>query len=319
MKKAKKTGFAGGMLLVFAALTGSRAALAATPSDAASLTYHVAQVDGVGVFYREAGPPSAPTIVLLHGYPSSSRQYAGLIPLLATRYHVIAPDYPGFGQSEAPPPARYGYTFDHLAQTTSALLDQLKVDRYTLFVQDYGGPVGFRIMEAHPERLRALVVQNANAYQEGLGKNWQTIAKYWADRDAHPEVLDSFTGPELTRNRHLINSPHPERYDPDMWLGEDAFLARPGEREIQGDLIYDYRNNVAAYPRWQAWLRAHRPPTLVMWGRYDPSFITPGALAYRHDLPDAEIHVLDAGHFATEEKLDEIARLTLAFLDRQKD
>ncbi|WP_186162996.1 alpha/beta fold hydrolase [Burkholderia gladioli] len=314
-----------GAMLAAGALAGvlgtsaASAEPATTPSDASTTTYHRAEVDGVGVFYREAGPKDAPVVVMLHGYPSSSKQYASLIPLLATRYHVIAPDYPGFGESDAPPPSRYTYTFDHLAETTNALLEQLKLGRYTLLMQDYGGPVGFRIAEAHPERVRALVIQNANAYQEGLGKNWQAIAGYWADRDAHPEVLDNFTSFVLTRNRHIIGSPHPERYDPQAWLDEYAFLSKPGEREIQGDLIYDYRNNVAAYPRWQAWLREHRPPALVMWGRYDPSFLVPGALAYRRDLPDAQIHVLDAGHFATDEQVDRIAQLTLAFLDTLKD
>ena len=286
-------------------------------SDSSTTTYHRAQVEGVGVFYREAGSPDAPTIVLLHGYPSSSRQYASLIPLLATRYHVIAPDYVGFGQSDAPPPSRYTYTFDHLAHTTSALLDQLNIDKYALYVQDYGGPVGFRIMEAHPERITALAIQNANAYEEGLGKNWANIAKYWNDRAAHPEVIDMFTGLELTKQRHIADSPHPERYDPQTWLDEYAFLSRPGNRAIQSDLLYDYRTNVASYPRWQAWLRAHQPPTLVMWGRYDRSFITPGALAYKRDVPNAEIHVLEAGHFATEEQVDEIARLMLNFLDKE--
>lgn len=305
------------IIVAVSALIGARSASAVpVQSTSETTTYHVAQVDGVGVFYREAGPKDAPTIVLLHGYPASSRQYASLIPLLATHYHVIAPDYPGFGESDAPPPSQYTYTFDHLAQTVSGLLDQLKIDRYALYLQDYGGPVGFRIMEAHPERIRALVIQNANAYKEGLGKNWLTIARYWADPAAHPEVIDYFTSLELTKQRHIVNSPNLERYDPQVWLDEYAFLSKPGEREIQGRLLYDYRTNIASYPRWQEWMRAHQPPTLILWGRYDPSFITPGALAYQHDLPNAEVDVLDAGHFATEEKVDEIASDTLAFLGR---
>jgi pimeloyl-ACP methyl ester carboxylesterase len=286
------------------------------PSDSSTITYHRVQVNGIGVFYREAGPKDAPVLVLLHGYPSSSRMFDTLIPLLAGRYHLIAPDYVGFGQSDAPPSTRYTYTFDHLAETTNALLEQLKINRYALFLQDYGGPVGFRIMVAHPERVRALIIQNANAYNEGLGAKWTGIAKYWADRAAHPEQVDAFTGFEGTKLRHIANSPHPERYNPDTWTDEYAFLSRPGERDIQADLLYDYRTNVASYPAWQAWLREHQPPTLVMWGRYDPSFIVPGAEAYKRDLPHAELHLLDAGHFAADEQVDQMAQLTLDFLQR---
>jgi pimeloyl-ACP methyl ester carboxylesterase len=291
---------------------------AATPqqSTSATITYHRAQVGGVGIFYREAGPKEAPTIVLLHGYPSSSRMFDTLIPLLATHYHLIAPDYPGFGQSDALPPSRYTYTFDHLAETTDALLEQLKIDRYALYLQDYGGPVGFRIMMKHPERISALVIQNANAYVEGLGKKWTGIAKYWADPTAHPEVVDAFTSLEGTKQRHIAGSPNPERYNPDTWLDEYAFLSKPGEREIQATLLYDYQTNVASYPKWQAWLRLHKPATLVIWGRYDPSFIVPGGEAYKRDLPDAEVHLLDAGHFALDEKVDEIAHLMIDFLGR---
>jgi pimeloyl-ACP methyl ester carboxylesterase len=287
------------------------------PSVSATTTYHRALVDGVSVFYREAGPKGAPTIVLLHGYPSSSRMFDAIIPLLATRYHLIAPDYPGFGQSEAPTPSHYRYTFDHLAATVGALLEQLRISRYVLFLQDYGGPVGFRMALAHPGRLAALIIQNANAYEEGLGAKWAGIAEYWKDPDGHPEQLDAFVSFEGTRYRHLANSPNPERYNPDTWTDEYQFLSRPGAREIQGRLLHDYQTNVASYPKWQAWLREYRPPTLVVWGRYDPSFIAAGAEAYRRDVPDAEIHLLDAGHFALDERLDEIATLTLAFLKRQ--
>jgi pimeloyl-ACP methyl ester carboxylesterase len=285
-------------------------------SNSETITYQHEEIEGVGVFYREAGPRGAPTIVLLHGYPSSSRQYAALIPLLAGRFHVIALDYPGFGESDTPSRSQYAYTFDHLAETTNALLERLGINSYTFYLQDFGGPIGFRIMEAHPERLQALIIQNANTYEEGLGANWAVIAQYWADRSAHREIADNFTSLELTKQRHLAGSPHPERYDPEAWLIEYAFLARPETREIMADLLYDYQTNVASYPRWQKWLRTHKPPTLVMWGRYDPSFITPGAEAYRRDVPGAEVHVLDAGHFALDEKLDEVAALMLEFLDR---
>ncbi|WP_192649619.1 alpha/beta fold hydrolase [Sphingopyxis sp. OAS728] len=288
------------------------AALASSP-----VTYQRVDVDGVGIFYREAGPKDAPVVVLLHGYPSSSRMYEPLLHRLSGRYRLIAPDYPGFGHSDAPPPGQYIYTFDRLAATTDAFLKQLKIDRYTLFLQDYGGPVGFRIAMKNPDKVQAIIVQNANAYSEGLGAKWTAIADYWADRALHGDQVDKFVSLEGARQRHIGLSPNPERYDPDSWTDEYAFLSRPGQRQIQADLLYDYRTNVAAYPAWQAWLREHRPPLLVMWGRYDPSFIVPGAEAYARDVPGAEIHLLDAGHFALDEKADEVASLTLDFLDRR--
>jgi len=231
-------------------------------STSATTTYRRVMVDGVGVFYREAGPKDAPTIVLLHGFPSSSREFDTLIPLLAMRYHLIAPDFPGFGQSEAPPPSSYAYTFDNLAKTTNALLEQLRINKYVFYLHDYGGPVAFRIMPAHPERLHALIIQNANAYTEGLGGKWAGIAQYWADPTAHPEVFDAFVSLTATEQRHTLGTSHPERYNPDTWMDEYAHLSRPGQREIQAALLYDYRTNVASYPAWQAWLRQRKPPTL---------------------------------------------------------
>jgi pimeloyl-ACP methyl ester carboxylesterase len=281
-------------------------------SNSATTTYHRVTVDDIGVFYREAGPKDAPTIVPLHGFPSSSREFDTLVPLLATRYHMIAPDFPGFGQSDAPPPSSYAYTFDHLAETTNHLLAQLKISRCAFFLHDYGGPVGFRIMLAHPELMQALIIQNANVYKEGLGAKWAGIAQYWADPKAHPEVFDTFMSFAATEQRHTLGTSHPDRYNPDTWTDEYARLSKPGQDEIQAALLYDYRTNVASYRAWQAWLREHKPP--VVWGRNDPSFIAPGAEAFKRDLPDAEIHLLDAGHFALDEKNDEIANLTLAFL-----
>jgi len=296
------------------ALAGSIAIASPVPSTTATTTYHRTEVDGVGIFYREAGPKDAPTIVLLPGFPSSSRYYEMLIPLLATRYHVVAPDYPAFGQSDAPSPALYNYTFAHLAETIEALLKQLKINRYTLYLFDYGAPIGYRIILAHPERLHALIIQNGNAYEAGLGPKWAAMAKFWADPKAHPEVVDNFLSFEATKQRHLAGTSHPEAYDPESWAEEFAHLSRPGQREIQADLLYDYRTNIAAYSAWQAWLRQHQPPTLIVWGANDPSFIGAGATAYRADLPNAEIHLLDAGHFALEEKNDEIANLILQFM-----
>ena len=288
-------------------------------STTATTTYHRVQVDGVEIFYREAGPRDAPTIVLLHGFPSSSRGFDTLIPLLATRYHLIAPDFPGFGQSDAPPPSSYTYSFDHLAETIGNFLKMLKVTDYTIFLHDYGAPVGFRVILAQPERVRALIIQNGNAYNAGLGVKWTKIAEYWADPKAHPEVVDAFLSLEATKQRHIAGTAHPERYNPDTWTDEYAHLSRSGQREIQTELLYDYRTNVASYPKWQAWLREHKPPTLVVWGANDPSFIAAGAEAFRHDLPDAEIHLLDAGHFAMDEKNDEIAALILNFMAQQPE
>ena len=286
------------------------------PSTNASTTYHRVQVEGVGIFYREAGPANAPTIVLLHGFPSSSREFDRLIPLLATQYHLIAPDYPGFGLSDAPPPATYTYTFDHLARTISDLLERMKVENYTMYLHDYGAPIGLRIILAHPDRLHALIIQNGNIYKAGLGAKWSTIAGFWADPKTHPGVLNAFLSFNATKERHIAGASHLDHYDPDSWIDEYANLSRPGQREIQGDLIYDYRTNVASYPKWQAWLRDHQPPTLVVWGEHDPSFIAPGAAAFKRDLPNAEIHLLDAGHFALDEKTDEIANLILQFMTK---
>ncbi len=282
----------------------------------ATTTYRRVQVDGVGIFYREAGPRDAPAIVLLHGFPSSSRAFDTLIPLLAPHYHLIAPDFPGFGHSDAPPPERYAYTFDRLAQTIDRFLESLDVDRYTLYLHDYGAPVCLRIMLMHPQRLHALIIQNGNVYEEGLGSKWTQIAEYWADPDAHPEVIEAFLSFEATERRHTAGTSHPERYNPDTWTDEFAHLSKPGQREIQTALLYDYRTNVASYPKWQAWLRENRPPTLVAWGANDPSFTAPGARAFKRDLPYAEIHLLDAGHFALDEKTDEVARLILEFMAR---
>lgn len=301
----------------FAAAMVTMAHSASLESTSATTTYHRIAVDGVDIFYREAGAGSAPTLVLLHGFPSSSREFDSLIPLLAVRYHVVAPDFPGFGQSEAPAPSSYAYTFDHLAATTTRFLEQLGLERYSLYLHDYGGPVGFRMMQLHPERLRALIVQNANAYQEGLGAKWSGIANYWADRAAHPEIFEAFVSRAATEQRHTLGTSRLERYNPDTWTDEFSFLSRPGQREIQAELLYDYRINVASYPAWQAWLRAHKPPTLVVWGRNDPSFIAAGAESFKRDLPDAEIHLLDAGHFALDERNDEIAGLILRFMDKQ--
>jgi pimeloyl-ACP methyl ester carboxylesterase len=281
------------------------------------ITYRSRTIDGHAVFYREAGDPDDPAILLLHGFPSSSRMWEPLMPALAERYHVIAPDYLGFGHSDAPAPGAFSYTFDNLAAIITKLTQALGLTRYILAMQDYGGPVGFRLALAHPEQVRALILQNAAAYDDALGPLWDARKAYWADPTAHVATLKAnFLSFEATRHRHIGASPHPERYDPDSWTDEFAFLSRPGQADIQAALFYDYRTNVAAYPSWQAWMRQHRPPTLVTWGRYDPSFERAGAEAFRRDLPDAEIHLLDAGHFPMDEAASAITTLTTRFLAR---
>lgn len=286
-------------------------------STRASISYHKVSVDGVQIFYREAGPKDAPTILFLHGFPTSSRMFDPLIPLLADRYHVIAPDYPGFGNSDAPSPAKFDYTFDHLAAVVGDFTDVLGLKSYVLFMQDYGGPIGFRLALAHPERVNALIIQNAVAHEEGLGPLWEVRRKYWKDRKTYEaDLIKNFLSLEATRDRHVGSSPHVERYDPDTWQSEYVFLTSPDQQEIQTELVYDYRTNVASYPKWQKWLREKQPPTLVVWGKYDPSFTPAGATAYQRDVPGAEVHLLDAGHFALDEACDEIAILTRTFLER---
>ncbi|UNK49861.1 alpha/beta hydrolase [Lysobacter sp. S4-A87] len=279
-------------------------------------SYQTMMVDGVRIFYREAGQANPSTIVLLHGFPSSSRQFDVLIPLLAPYYHVVAPDYPGFGHSDSPPPSSYEYTFDHLSESVDRFLEMKGIDRCTFYLHDYGGPVGFRVILARPQRVQAIVVQNANAYEEGLGAKWAAIREYWRDPESHPEVVDAFLSRESTEQRHTLGTSYRERYNPDAWTDESAHLSKPGQREIQGLLLYDYRTNVASYPVWQAWLRKQQPSALVIWGKNDPSFIAAGADAYKRDLPGGEFHLLDAGHFALDEKVDEVSLLMLSFLDR---
>ena len=279
--------------------------------------YRTVMVDGLSIFYREAGRPDAPTLLLLHGFPSSSRMYEPLLTRLSAYYHLVAPDYPGFGHSDAPGAKAFSYTFDHIAQVMAHFTEALGLDRYALYMQDYGGPVGFRLAIAHPERVQALIIQNAVAHDEGLGPLWQKRREFWADRAANEAGLRAnFFSFAATKQRHIGSNPNPETLDPDRWTDEFAFLSRPGEADIQIDLFYDYRTNVTSYPTWGAWLRLHQPPTLIIWGKYDPSFLVAEAAAYQRDLPGAEVHILDAGHFALYEKPDEIAKLVGDFLGR---
>jgi pimeloyl-ACP methyl ester carboxylesterase len=276
--------------------------------------YRTIKVDGLSIFYREAGPRDAPVLLLLHGLPSSSRMFEPLFSRLSDQFHLIAPDYPGFGHSDWPNPKEFTYTFDRIAAVMDHFTQALGLQRYTLYMQDYGGPVGFRLALAHPERIRSLIVQDAVAHNEGLGENWKTRRAFWADRPAHEAVLrTNLLSLATTRTRHVGNDPAVDRYDPDLWTDEFAFLSQPGQADIQSDLFYDYRNNVVAYPSWQAWMQKTQPRLLVIWGRYDQSFDLSEPEAYRRDVPKAEVHVLDAGHFALDTKADEIATLVRRF------
>jgi len=281
--------------------------------------YRAAKVDGLSIFYREAGPKDAPVVLLLHGLPSSSRMFQPLLTRLADRYHLVAPDYPGFGHSDWPDPKEFNYTFDHIAQVMQGFTEALGLSHYTLYMQDYGGPVGFRMTLAHPERVDALIVQDAVAHNEGLGVNWTTRRAFWADRVANEEKLRSnLLSLQATKTRHVGDDPDTDLYDPDLWSDEFAFLNSPGQAEIQSDLFYDYRTNVAAYPNWQAWMQKTQPRLLVVWGKHDLSFDLGEPERYRKDVPSAQVHVLDAGHFALDTKADEIAALVRGFMEEHK-
>lgn len=310
------------LLVVLALLPSAPAAVSADAAharpDSAVTRHRTTKVDGVDIFYREAGPKNAPVVLLLHGFPTSSRMFRNLIPVLAERYRVIAPDYPGFGQSGTPDRARFDYRFARFAELIDGLLRQLSVTRYALYVQDYGAPVGYRLALKHPERISALVVQNGNAYEEGLREFWKPLKAYWADgSQQNRNALRAGLTLAATKSQYLDGVRDPSRVDPDNWVHDQALLDRPGIDEIMLDLFKDYGSNVALYPKFQELFRTRRPPTLIVWGKNDAIFPAEGARPYLRDLPDAELHLLDTGHFALEDKGDEIAALMLRFLDRK--
>lgn len=278
-------------------------------------TIHRVEADGIRVFYREAGPADAPVILLLHGFPTSSFMYRELIPRLADRYRVIAPDLPGFGFTEVPAERNYNYTFDALARTIEAFTEALQLKRYALYVFDYGAPTGFRLAMAHPERVTAIVSQNGNAYEEGLGGAWATIQTYWKEPTAaHREAVRREINDGGIRTQYTYGVPHPEQIAPEGYTLDEALIARPGNMEIQLDLFLDYANNVKLYTKFQEYFRTAQPPLLAIWGKHDPFFIPPGAEAYRRDIPNAQVQFLDTGHFATETHVMEIAAAMREFL-----
>ncbi|PTQ13026.1 alpha/beta hydrolase [Sphingomonas oleivorans] len=286
--------------------------------DRLPVTRHrTAQVNGLDIFYREAGPAGAPVVVLLHGFPTSSHMYRNLIPALADRYHVIAPDLPGFGLSSMPSRESFTYSFAMFADMVDALLQQLGIAAYALYVMDYGAPTGFRLALKHPERVTALIVQNGNAYEEGLSPFWDQLKAYWADgSEEKREALRPLMSLDVTKFQYLDGVKDPSRIDPANWLHDQHFLDRPGNVEIQLDLFYDYRNNVALYPSFQRFFRDYKPPMLITWGANDSIFPAEGAKAFLRDNPEAELHLLDSGHFAFEDKADEIVPLIRDFLAR---
>ncbi len=304
--------------LIFAA-GGGKTAESAEPATSKTL-HKTVKVDGLDIFYREAGRKDAPTILLLHGFPTSSQMFRNLIPALADRFHLVAPDYPGFGNSAMPTVGEFDYTFDNLARVIDGFTGKLGLDRYSLYVMDYGAPVGFRLAAAHPERVQSLIVQNGNAYEEGLREFWTPFRAYWADRNATTaEPLAAFLNLETTKWQYTHGVRDAQAISPDTWTVDQYGLDRPGNREIQLQLFHDYGSNPARYPAWQAYFRAHQPPTLVVWGKNDYIFPAEGAHPYKRDLEDVEFHLLDTGHFALEEDGEVIAARIRAFLEARID
>ena len=281
-------------------------------------TYQRAVVNGNAIFYREAGAKDAPTILLLHGFPTSSHMFRNLIPILADRYHVIAPDLPGFGFSDAPDRKTFSYTFENLANVIDRFTQTIGLDRYAIYVFDYGAPIGLRLALTHPERITAIISQNGNAYEEGLSQAWNPIQKYWKEpTSANRAALRDFLTPEATRSQYLYGVADETLVAPEAFTLDSALLARHGNDEIQLDLFLDYASNVAVYPKFQEYFRAHRPALLAVWGKNDPFFLPQGAEAYRRDNPDAEVHLFDAVHFALETHASEIAEVILTFLGQR--
>ncbi|MEM8917385.1 MAG: alpha/beta hydrolase [Pseudomonadota bacterium] len=311
----------GALLIAATATTLVTGVAACAPLAAASeahpiATYGYEQVENTKIFFREAGDPSKPAIVLLHGFPKSSHQYRDLITLLADDFYLIAPDYPGFGASDAPARTDYTYSFDNIADTIDTFLEQKGIDQYSIFIQDYGAPVGLRIATEHPERIQAIITQNGNLYEEGLNEAaWAPIMKLWQGRDPELEAsiaknVFSFEG---LKWQYTHGTRNPKAILPDNWILDHQRLSRPGQHEIQLDLFYDYRNNVAKYSEWQAYLREYQPPVLVVWGRNDAFFPVPGAEAFKRDVKDLDYNLLDTGHFALEEDGPLIAQKIRSF------
>jgi pimeloyl-ACP methyl ester carboxylesterase len=281
-------------------------------------TYHHATVDGSKIFYRQAGPETAPTILLLHGFPTSSHMFRDLIPALADRYHVVAPDLPGFGFSDVPDRKRFRYTFEHLAKIIGSFTQAIGLERFAIYIFNYGAPIGLRLALEHPERITAVISQNGNAYEEGLSQGWNPIQKYWKEpTEENRAALREFLKPQATRSQYLYGVQDATLVAPEAYELDSALLARPGNDEIQLDLFLDYASNVALYPKFQEYFRTKQPPLLAVWGKSDPFFLPPGAEAFKRDNPSAEVHFYDTGHFALETHAQAIAAAIRNFLDRK--
>jgi pimeloyl-ACP methyl ester carboxylesterase len=281
----------------------------------ASIGYRTAEVDGLKVFYREAENPAAPKLLLLHGFPTASHMFRNLIPLLADRFHIVAPDLPGFGQSDMPSRSEFAYTFDNLARVIERFTEVIGFERYAMYVFDYGAPTGFRLALGHPERITAIISQNGNAYEESLGECWTPIRAYWDDSsEENRKALRAFLTAETTHWQYTHGVPDPAIVSPDGQNLDNFYLARPGADEVQLDLFGDYKSNVALYPRFQNYFRVHKPPLLAVWGRNDPFFLPPGAEAFKRDNPDTVVRFFDTGHFALETHSREIGDSIRNFL-----
>ena len=283
-----------------------------------AISYRTVEVDGVKVFYRECLNPGAPKLLLLHGFPTSSHMFLNLIPLLGDRFHVVAPDLPGFGRSDMPARDKFAYTFDNIAQVIDRFTEVIGFDRFAVYIFDYGAPTGLRLALRHPERIAAIISQNGNAYEEGLSEGWNPIRAYWQEPSAaNRKTLRTFLAPETTVWQYTHGVADTTRVSPDGYSLDNYYLTRPSADEVQLDLFGDYKTNVALYPKFQSYFREHKPPLLAVWGKNDPFFLPPGAEAFKRDIPSAEVRFLDTGHFALETHCDEIASAIRGFLSRE--
>jgi pimeloyl-ACP methyl ester carboxylesterase len=284
-----------------------------------AVTHHrIEKIDGINIFYREAGSKDKPSVLLLHGFPTSSHMFRNLIPALADDYYVVAPDYPGYGQSDMPDRKSFTYSFDRYGELVDHLLEKLGIKRYAMYVMDYGAPVGWRLALKHPDRVTALIVQNGNAYDEGLKEFWDPIKKYWAERtDENAKALLKLFTLETTKFQYTDGVDDVTRISPDNWVHDQALLDRPGNADIQLDMMYDYRTNLPLYPKVQEYFRKHQPPTLIVWGERDFIFPADGAHPYKKDLKELEFHLIPTGHFALEDKADVVVPLIRDFLSRR--
>jgi pimeloyl-ACP methyl ester carboxylesterase len=305
------------LTLSLAAITISSQQAFSEPAQVTQTQHKSVKVNGLDIFYREAGPASAPTVLLLHGFPTSSQMFRNLIPALSDRYHVIAPDYPGFGNSSMPAVDKFDYSFDNLANVIEGFTQKLGLKKYSIYLMDYGAPIGFRLAAKHPERVESLIVQNGNAYEDGLRDFWKPFRAYWKDRNAETaKPLAGFLNIGVTKWQYTHGTRNPETISPDAWTVDQYFLDRPGNKDIQLELFYSYGTNPPLYPAWQAYFRKHQPPTLIVWGKNDKIFPAEGAHPYKRDLKNVDFHLLDTGHFALEEDGGTIASLIRKFLGK---